>query len=100
MDVNTSFHIVGRANAPHKQANPTPTSARSSGGVAPVEQPQSQTLLTPTPDALKNARQFQQNATYDAPDQRSALALNAYQSHERETKRDELRQLMGVDLFA
>ena len=46
------------------------------------------------------AESFRQTSGYDQPQGPAILALEAYGSHEGETKRAAIREMMGVDLYA
>ena len=38
-------------------------------------------------------------ASFESGDGRAALAISAYQDHQNDTRREEIRQLMGVDTY-
>lgn len=38
-------------------------------------------------------------ASFDSSDGRAALAISAYQNHQNDARREEIRQLMGVDTY-
>lgn len=66
-----------------------------------AEQVPTQVLLRRGDDkAFEQAERFSQYTTYDQPGSRNASALNAYQSLEKEQKRAELQQMLGVDTYA
>lgn len=50
--------------------------------------------------SFAKAESFRRSGGYDEPGPLVIKALEAYDSHERETKRDAIRQMMGVDLYA
>ena len=51
--------------------------------------------------SFKNAEAFRSTSSYDEPNSGKVKgALDAYSSLDREDKRDQLRSMMGVDLYA
>lgn len=56
--------------------------------------------LAPSTDTLNKAHQFHSDAIYDQPQGKAQLAVTEYMSLEREQKRDAIRDMMGVDLYA
>lgn len=50
-------------------------------------------------ETLSAARKFQQETGYDQPEGKGRLVVAAYQSLERESQREDIRQLLGVDMY-
>ena len=100
MDVNTSFIIPSADNAAQKARSSTNSTAKTSPVVVEANRASGVVRTTDNPDVIDGADQFRQQATYDQPSGRSQQALASYQSFDREEKRAELRNLLGVDLFA
>jgi hypothetical protein len=68
-----------------------------------TELPRTQVVVRQNAAAFEQAEQFQRDQTinYDQPTNRRArTAINAYNSLEREQRREEIRSLLGVDTFA
>lgn len=51
-------------------------------------------------ESRAQAESFRRTSGYDKPQGPAILAIDAYSSHERETKRTAIREMMGVDLYA
>jgi hypothetical protein len=58
--------------------------------------------LTPvlSKENLGHAESYRESASVHSLETNANDALTAYQSHERESKRDEIRQMLGVDTYA
>lgn len=69
-----------------------------------TELPISQTVARQaSAEAFEQAEKFQRgrrSASYDSPNQQSQAALDAYQSLARDNQRDEIRGLLGIDVYA
>ncbi|WP_296043560.1 hypothetical protein [uncultured Alteromonas sp.] len=82
-----------------------PKPAAKSAGVERVEAEQKTPVNAVLPragnaESRAQAESFRQTSGYDQPQGPAILALEAYASHERETKRAAIREMMGVDLYA
>ncbi len=56
--------------------------------------------MAPTEDTLNKAHRFHSEAIYDQPQGKAQHAVTEYMSFEREQKREAIRDMMGVDLYA
>lgn len=68
-----------------------------------TELPVTQTVVRQaSAEAFEQAERFRQQrrSTYDAPNAQSQAALDAYQSLQRESRRDDIRGLLGIDVYA
>nr|AER30474.1 chromosome segregation ATPase [Vibrio aerogenes CECT 7868] len=50
-------------------------------------------------EAIKNAESYQNNLQYDLPEGRARKALEEYFDVMNQTRREELAQMMGVDIY-
>ncbi|RDV24646.1 hypothetical protein DXV75_13235 [Alteromonas aestuariivivens] len=105
MDISSSGQIIRTEQALKKpraenvrnkaQQQPAPASA------APQVARNNEALKsTGDEQVLNQAQQFRQQAGYDQPDQRGRHAITEYLSLERESRRETIREMLGVDLFA
>lgn len=99
MDVNTSFILPNAGTAPQK-ARSAPDAPSKPAPTVEVNSPEGVVRTSSNPQITQGADQFSRQATYDQPSGRSQQALASYQSFEREEKRTELRNMLGVDIFA
>ena len=68
-----------------------------------TELPVSQTVVRQrSAEAFEQAERFNQQKRpgYETPNPQNEAALEAYQSLARETQREEIRGLLGIDLYA
>ena len=68
-----------------------------------TELPASQTVVRQaSAEAYEQADKFQRGkrSSYDSPNSQNQAALDAYQSLARNSKRDEIRGLLGIDIYA
>ena len=84
---------------------PQPKPATKSAAVervdkAPASQLDAIQPRTGDDNTRAQAESFRRTSGYDQPQGPALLALEAYASHERETKRAAIREMMGVDLYA
>ncbi|GGF53343.1 hypothetical protein [Alteromonas lipolytica] len=90
-------NVEGKAQQPRPVAKP--------GTVKPADgaQPLSVAELQPragNAESKARADAFRQSTGYDKPQGPAILAIEAYGSHERETKKAAIREMMGVDIYA
>ena len=68
-----------------------------------TELPASQTVVRQaSSEAFEQAERFRQGrrSGYDSPNPQNQAALNAYQSLARDGQREEIRGLLGIDIYA
>lgn len=69
-----------------------------------TELPASQTVIRQaSAEAFEQAERFQRGrraSSYDSPNSQNQAALDAYQSLARDGKREEIRGLLGIDIYA
>lgn len=68
-----------------------------------TELPITQTVVRQaSAEAFEQAERFreQRRSSYDSPNPQNQAALETYQSLQRESRREELRGLLGIDLYA
>lgn len=68
-----------------------------------TELPVTQTVVRQaSAEAYEQAERFRQQrrSTYDSPNPQNQAALDTYQSLQRESRREEIRGLLGIDLYA
>lgn len=105
MDIERS-HIAAQSslavNPAVREAQPSTRQRRANDTVqSNDQQPPTQVVLRrPDTNAFEQAERFSQRTGYDQLDSRNAAALNAYQSLEKEQKRAELQNMLGVDTYA
>ena len=99
MEIQSQFHISPFDNAPEQKrverAVDAPQKAR--------EKPASPAGLVISPEseeALHSAKQFQKDADFDGATNRSKLAISSYTSFERQSQRESIHQMFGVDIYA
>ena len=101
MEINSSINITRPEQAPKRPktelvGKPNSPSSEAAGEVARAGGLKS----TQDESVLFQARQFRQQSGYDQPDKRGNQAITEYLSLERESRRDSIREMLGVDLFA
>lgn len=102
MEIQPGFSIVKPEQAPQRK-QPEPVDARSNDGEGSGAQSSSYVSsirANASDDVLNSAQKFQQQTGYDQPEGRGRDVVAAYQSLERETQRDNIRQMLGVDIYA
>lgn len=102
MEIRNSIITPALNNQANKPEKVVPQSAQEQSPQAVSRAPQPVVIprSAQSKEAMDNADTYRQSAQYDQPDKNSQSALLAYGSLEREEKRDEIRQLMGVDIYA
>lgn len=64
-------------------------------------EPKSQTMVVDTAGSRQRAQRWQQlNTVYDEPPHSSRRALEAYQGIQLNERREEVKSMFGVDLYA
>ncbi|MBU3023335.1 hypothetical protein [Aestuariibacter sp. A3R04] len=102
MEIQSGFSIIRPEQAPQKK-QPERIDARSSepSSAATEAVEYANSIRSSSSDAVLNsAQKFHQQTGYDQPEGRGRGVVAAYQSLERETQRDNIRQLLGVDIYA
>ncbi len=64
------------------------------------KQPDNAIVVSGDASSYAKAEAFRTKAGYDKPAPHAEHAVREYLSFERETKRDSVRQMMGVDIYA
>ncbi len=101
MEIQSGFGIIRPEQAPQR-GQPERVDARQKEQSRPLE---GIIELKPirndaSDDVLNSAQKFQQQTGYDQPEGKGRQVVAAYQSLEREEQRENIRQLLGVDLYA
>lgn len=101
MDVNTSF-IIPQSDASQSRVQQGNRAAEQKANDASNDLPVSQGVLrsTDNPRILGDAQRFHQHSGYDRPSGKGEQAQRAYLSFERESQREQIRGMLGVDLYA
>lgn len=102
MEIQPGFSILRPEQAPQRK-QPERVDARSnedSGSGAQASRNISSIRADASDDVLNSAQKFQQQTGYDQPEGKGRDVVSAYQSLERETQRDKIRQMLGVDIYA
>ena len=99
MEINGSFSVIAPQESSSRPDAVEKKRSAAERGTEAVQQPQG-IVLSATDDSLNKARRFQQQSGYDQPQGRGEQAVLAYQRFEREQQKDQIRQLMGVDIYA
>lgn len=66
----------------------------------PAKQKDNAIVISGDEASFAKAEAFRTKAGYDKPAPHAEQAVREYLSFERETKRDSVRQMMGVDIYA
>lgn len=99
MDIQSNFSILPADSSQHqKRVNPAKDAVQKEQGTPP--RPAGIVVSPASEDALKSARQFQKEADFDGVTSRSKVAISSYTSFERQSQRESVQQLFGVDIYA
>ncbi|WP_100642841.1 hypothetical protein [Alteromonas facilis] len=105
MDIESS--IVAAQNAlvvnPSARQTERAADAREQQQRAQTQLPPQQTVVRQaSTEAYEQAEQFRKRnrSGYDAPSAQAQAALDTYQSLQRESRREEIRGMLGIDLYA
>ncbi|MBD3587390.1 hypothetical protein HHX48_16760 [Salinimonas sp. HHU 13199] len=101
MEIHSSLSIVQPQDR-SRTVRPDPVDAQTGKKPYTVEPASVPAFvrMAPTEDTLNKAHRFHSEAIYDQPQGKAQHAVTAYMSFEREQKRDAIRDMMGVDLYA
>ncbi|QJR82198.1 hypothetical protein CA267_016290 [Alteromonas pelagimontana] len=100
MEIKPSLQIIRPDQAPPRsKVERVPDTSSTGNAVDPVIS-EGVVNAAKTDDALNSARTFQQQSGYDQPEGKGQEAVTAYLSLDREAQRENVRQLLGVDIFA
>ncbi len=101
MDIESTLIIPRPDAAPDRAAVPPARQIPVEPEVPPlITQRQNLVRYTATEDVLDEASKFQQQSGYDQPAGKGKQAVESYLSHERESQRDNIHKLLGVDIYA
>ncbi|MEG3767289.1 hypothetical protein [Alteromonas sp. 14N.309.X.WAT.G.H12] len=100
MEIQPGITLIRPEQASHQEKpgrhNVKNTSAPSA--VSPISDA-SVLKANASDETLNSARKFQQETGYDQPEGKGRQVVAAYQSLERESQREDIRQLLGVDMY-
>lgn len=101
MEIQSGFSIIRPEQAPQR-GQPERVGGRETTTAERVERVEEAKAVRAnvTDDVLNSAKKFQQQTGYDQPEGKGRDVVAAYQSLDREAQRDNIRQLLGVDLYA
>ena len=101
MDIESTLIIPRPDAAPERAAVPSARQISQEQEPLPkVNQRNDMVRYTATEDVLDEASKFQRQSGYDQPAGKGKQAVESYLSLERESRRDDIHKMLGVDLYA
>ncbi|WP_218355288.1 hypothetical protein [Alteromonas lipotrueiana] len=100
MDINTNFSVIAPDSQSRANDDTHKVRRLTREEQSPAIEVGQSLRTTSNADTLNKAHRFAQDSGYDQPQGKANQAVQAYMSHERESQRDTIRTMMGVDLYA
>ncbi|NMH61334.1 hypothetical protein [Alteromonas ponticola] len=101
MDIESTLIISRPDAAPERAAVPPARQVAVEQEPLPkVNQRNDLVRYTATEDVLDEASKFQRQSGYDQPAGKGKQAVESYLSLERESRRDDIHKMLGVDIYA
>ncbi|MBU2979771.1 hypothetical protein [Alteromonas sp. C1M14] len=100
MEIQPGLKLIRPEQAPQHE-KPGRNAGKNSASPSTVSPVSDVPLLrtNPSDETLHSANKFQQETGYDQPEGKGREVVAAYQSLERESQRESIRQMLGVDMY-